>query len=332
MRDPQDPRVLCSGISAEAASYVGLPTFAGLPYVEDVSHLETLLPDAAVIGAPWDGSSWHRPGARFGPRELRAAALRPGGYHLDLELAIFDHLSVVDFGDAVCRHGLIDASHLAIERKVKEVASRNIVPIVLGGDHSITRPAAIGAMDSHPGPVGLLHFDAHADTADDVEGNVLSHGTPIRRLIDSAAVSGSNVVQFGLRGYWPDADTLAWMRDSGVTWYLASDLRGNALAGVLSRELARLREHCIGVYLSVDIDVLDPAFAPGTGTPEPGGLATWELMEAVRSVAQSTPLIGMDIVEVNPPFDHADLTINAAQRVVIEVLAGLAARKRGDTA
>lgn len=316
------------GNDVEAASYVGPATFAGLAFVEDASQLAELQPDVAVIGAPWDGSCWHRPGARFGPREIRSSAIRPGSYHLELSLPIFDYLSAVDFGDAICRHGMVEASHAAIEEKVAKVVSLGVVPIVLGGDHSITGPAVRAVTEGRDGQIGIVHFDAHADTADAVEGNVLSHGTPIRRLIEAGIVPGGNVLQLGLRGYWPDQETLAWMGEVGIVWRLAADLRAASLMQILVEDLNRLLEKCAAVYLSVDIDVLDPAFAPGTGTPEPGGLTTAELMEAVRHVARTAPLVGMDLVEVSPPFDQAALTVNAAQRVVIEAMAGLAARQR----
>lgn len=317
-----------SETEVEVASYVGPATFAGLTFVEDASRLAQLQPDVAVIGAPWDGSCWHRPGARFGPREIRSNAIRPGFYHLELSLPILDHLSAVDFGDASCRHGMVEASHAAIEEKVATVVALGIVPIVLGGDHSITGPTVRAATRSCNGQIGIVHFDAHADTADAVEGNFLSHGTPIRRLIEAGVVSGENVLQLGLRGYWPDQETLAWMSEVGMIWRLAADLRAASLMRILTEDLNRLLDKCSAVYLSVDIDVLDPAFAPGTGTPEPGGLTTAELMEAVRHVARSAPLVGMDLVEVSPPFDHAAITVNAAQRIVVEAMAGLAARRR----
>ena len=165
------------------------------------------------VAAPWDGGTSYRPGARFGPRALRAAHT-PGTYHLDLQVEIFDHLDVVDYADAACIPGMWEPSRQAIYDRVSAVASRGTVPVILGGDHSITWPGASAVADvlGH-GNVGLIHFDAHADTAHDLDGNLASHGTPMRRLIESGAIAGRNFVQVGLRGYWPPADTVAWMRE-----------------------------------------------------------------------------------------------------------------------
>ncbi|MGH9304758.1 MAG: agmatinase family protein, partial [Acidimicrobiales bacterium] len=185
-------------------SYAGPATFAQCPLLTEAEQLDSWRPDVAIVGAPWDDSTTNRPGARFGPRALRALAYGPGTYHLDLGIEIFESLEVVDYGDAICPHGMVEASHANIRRRVGEIAERGIVPIVLGGDHSITWPAATAVARAVGwGRIGLVHFDAHADTADSIEGNLASHGTPMRRLIESGAVLGRNFVQVGLRGYWP---------------------------------------------------------------------------------------------------------------------------------
>jgi agmatinase len=312
-----------------SGSHQGLPSFAQLPFLTEPSELDAWAPDAAIVGAPWDGSTSNRPGARFGPRALRAQAYGPGSYHLDLQIEIFDHLQVVDYGDAICWHGRVEASHGAIRERVGEVASRGIVPVVLGGDHSITWPAATAVADHHGfGNVGIVHFDAHADTADTVEGNLASHGTPMRRLIESGAVLGRNFVQVGLRGYWPPPDVFAWMQEQGMRWHLMHELWERGSRAVIADAIDEALDGCDALYLSVDIDVLDPGFAPGTGTPEPGGMAPADLLRAVREIALRTNLVAMDVVEVAPAYDWADVTINNAHRVVLEVLAGLAWKRR----
>jgi agmatinase len=313
----------------ETARYQGLPTFGQRPFLTEPHELDAWSPDVAVVGAPWDGSSFHRPGARFGPRWLRAAAYTPGTYHLELEVEIFDEITVVDYGDALCSHGLVEPSHAAIAERVFAVAGRGIVPVIIGGDHSITWPAATAVADAvGRGRLGIIHFDAHADTAESVDGNLASHGTPMRRLIESGAVPGPNFVQIGLRGYWPPADVFRWMRDRGMTWYLMSDVEERGIRTVVREAMERLLAYCDRIYISVDIDVLDPGFAPGTGTPEPGGMSPRQLLTAVRQIALSAPTAALDVVEVIPAYDHADVTVNNAIRVIYEFLAGLAARRR----
>jgi len=321
---------LPSGLAAQlqGPSFQGVATFARRPLLTEPDELDTWKPDVAIVGAPWDGSTTNRPGARFGPRALRALAYGPGTFHLDLGIEIFDELKVVDFGDAICPHGLVEASHAAIRERVAEVAGRGVFPVVLGGDHSITWPAATAVATAVGwGRIGVVHFDAHADTADSIDGNLASHGTPMRRLIESGAVRGSNFVQIGLRGYWPDAATFAWMRAQGMRYHFMQEIWERGLPAVLDDAAAEALENCDAVYLSVDIDVLDPAFAQGTGTPEPGGMAPVDLLRAVRRLAIDTPLVAADVVEVAPPYDCADATVNNAQRVVLELLAGLAVRR-----
>ena len=178
-------------------------------------------------------------------------------------------------------------------------------PVIIGGDHSITYPAATAVARKYGwGKVGLLHFDAHADTADSIEGNLHSHGTPMRRLIESGAIRGRNFVQVGLRGYWPPPAVFDWMREQEMTWHLMHDVWDRGMRPVIADAIARAGDGCDWLYLSVDIDVLDPGFAPGTGTPEPGGMNPADLLRAVRSIALETPLVALDVVEVSPPYDH----------------------------
>lgn len=323
-------RSLPPGLAAQldGPSYQGPATFAQRPLLTEPAQLDSWQPDVAVVGAPWDDSTTNRPGARFGPRALRALAYGPGTFHLDLGIEIFDDLEVVDYGDALCPHGLVEAAHGAIRQRVAEVVDRGIFPVVLGGDHSITWPSASAVAHATGwGRLGVVHFDAHADTADDVDGNLASHGTPMRRLIESGAVAGRNFVQVGLRGYWPPAETFAWMRAQQMRYHLMNEVWERGLTAVLDDAVAEAMDGCDAVYLSVDIDVLDPGFAPGTGTPEPGGLAPVDLLRALRRLAIEVPLVAMDVVEVAPAYDWADLTVNNAHRCVLEVLAGLAVRR-----
>ena len=307
----------------------GLSTFGQRPFLTDPHQLDAWQPDVAIVGAPFDIATTNRPGARFGPRAIRALAYEPGTYHLDLEIEIFEHLEVVDYGDAYCPHGQTETSHTNIRERVHQIASRGIVPIILGGDHSITWPAATAVADVHGyGNVGVVHFDAHADTADIIDGNLASHGTPIRRLIESGAVPGDRFVQVGLRGYWPPADVIEWMREQGMVWHTMHEIWERGFKEVMADAIAEALARADKLYISLDVDSLDPAFAPGTGTPEPGGLAPVDLLRMVRQLAIEHDVVGMDVVEVAPAYDVSDLTVNVAHRMVFECLAGLAARRR----
>ena len=218
----------------------------------------------------FDIATTNRPGARFGPRAIRATAYEPGTYHMDLGLEIFDWLEVVDFGDAFCPHGMTEVSHANI-KGVSTVASRGIVPVILGGDHSITWPSATAVADVHGyGNVGIVHFDAHADTADIIGGNLASHGTPMRAS-SSRVQLGTHFVQVGLRGYWPPQDTFEWMQEQGMTWHTMQEIWDHGFKEVMSRAVGEALAKAEKLYVSVDVDVMDPAHAPGTGTPEPVG-------------------------------------------------------------
>ena len=312
-------------------SYVGSSTFQKLPLVTDAGALLERRPDVAIVGAPFDDSVTHRPGARFGPRAIRAATYHAGSLNsLQLDVLPFDVLDVVDAGDAPVTPGDRDRGHAVIRRKVLEVASSGAVTIVLGGDHSITYPSASAiAQAVAPRRLGVVHFDAHADTANSSWGVLASHGTPMRRLIESGAVAGRNFVQVGLRGYWPPPETLAWMEENGLRWHLMTEIESRGSEAVIADAIAEALDGPEVIYLSIDVDVIDPGMAPGTGTPEPGGMLTRELLRAVRQIAGAVELVGMDVVEVAPPYDVAEVTAAAAHRCVLEAISALAAKREG---
>ena len=310
-------------------SFGGLSTFGQRPFLTEPSDLDAWQPDVAVVGAPFDNSTTNRPGARFGPRAIRTQAYEPGTYHMDLGIEIFDWLEVVDFGDAYCPHGLTELSHANIKARIAEVANRHIVPLVLGGDHSITWPSATAVAAAHGyGNVGMVHFDAHADTADIIGGNLASHGTPMRRLIESGAIPGSHFVQVGLRGYWPPKDVFDWMGAQGMRWFTMHDIWERGFQTVMREAVDQALASADKLYISIDVDSLDPAYAPGTGTPEPGGIVAADLLRMVRTLCLEHDVVGIDIVEVAPAYDVSELTVNVAHRLAFECLAGLAARKR----
>ena len=313
----------------DAPSYQGPSTFGMRPLLTEPEQLDEWQPDVAVVGAPWDDSTTNRPGARFGPRALRASAYDPGTYHLDLGIEIFDHLEVVDYGDAITSHGMWELSRAAIHERVAEVATRGIVPFIIGGDHSITWPAATAVAEHHGfGTVTMIHFDAHADTANILEGNLASHGTPMRRLIESGAIPGDRFIQVGLRGYWPGEEDQKWMRDNGLRHFMMQEFWERGVPAVLEDLVLAAKERGDKTYISIDIDVLDPGFAPATGTPEPGGFAPIDLLRIIRRLVLETDVVAFDVMEVAPAYDHADLTVNVAHRLIWEAFAALAVKKR----
>ncbi|MBI5288230.1 MAG: agmatinase [Chloroflexi bacterium] len=314
-------------------AYSDISTFLHLPWVWKREEIEAAHPDIAIVGAPFDVSVTNRPGARFGPRAIRNAGnlTATSFHHLGLQIEPFKFVSAIDTGDALCVPGSIERSHDAIRAKLRELleAAPQCVPMVMGGDHSITYPSASVVADHHNRRVGIVHFDAHADAADESWGVFLSHGTPMRRLIENGHVAGKNFVQVGLRGYWPPPAVMDWMAEHGLRTHLMAEVEQRGFDAVLREAIEQALEGVDSVYLSVDVDVMDPAFAPGTGTPEPGGLSARELLRAVRHIVLQIPLAGLDVVEVSPPYDAAGITAEAAHRVLCEAISALAVRKRG---
>lgn len=303
----------------EKPDYAGLLTFAGRPYTEDPADLAGV--DVAIVGAPMDELVSDRPGARFGPRAIRAAGCPPGP-ELSTGVDGFATLSVVDFGDAPIVPADPARSHAAIEATVGEVVRAGATPITLGGDHSIVEPALRACAGVH-GPLALIHFDTHTDTGVEVFGASVSHGTPMYRLVEAGHVVGARYVQVGLRGYWPGEPEFGWQRTHGITSLFMHDIRRDGIAAIVERALAVVGD--APAYLTIDVDVLDPAFAPGTGTPEPGGMTSGDLLWAVRTIASRAALVGADVVEVIPSaVGSADITALVADRTVREIVHGLA--------
>ena len=259
--------------------YAGLLTFAGLPTTQDPAELEGV--DVAIVGAPMDDLTSDRPGTRFGPRAIRAAGCPPGP-HLEAHLDAIAELRVVDFGDAPVVPANPAGNHAAIERIVGQVVAAGAIPIVLGGDHSISEPDVKAVAAVH-GPVALVHFDTHTDTGEEVFGVEVSHGTPMYRLVRDGHVDGGRYVQIGLRGYWPGEREFSWQAEHGITSFFMHDVRDRGIRAVVEETIAIVGE--APVFLTVDVDVLDPAFAPGTGTPEPGGMTSADLLWACREIA-----------------------------------------------
>jgi agmatinase len=313
------------GEYGEKPDFAGLLTFGTLPYTEDPAELDGI--DVAVVGAPTDDLVSDRPGARFGPRAIRAASC-PWGPHLEAKVDASQVLRMVDFGDAPVLPGDPAQTHSAIEETVGRVVAAGAVPIVLGGDHSIAEPDMRACAKRH-GALGLIHFDTHTDTGTEVFGVTVSHGTPMYRLVEAGTVDPERYMQIGLRGYWPGETEFTWQAERGITSFFMHDVRELGIKEVVRRALGGVGAG--PVFLSVDVDVLDPAFAPGTGTPEPGGMTPVDLLWACRTVAAAVELVGADVVEVCPTnIGSLDKTALVAERIVREIMTGIALRKQGD--
>ena len=302
------------------ASWAGLLTFAELPYTEEPAELEGV--DVAVVGAPTDDLVTSLPGTRFGPRAIRGAS-STAAYHLETRQDWSESLEVVDYGDAPVVPTDTAASHRAIEDTVAEVAGAGAMPIVLGGDHSVTEPNLKACAAVH-GPLALVHFDAHTDTAASLYGRELSHGTPMYRLVEQGHVIPERYVQIGLRGWWPYEEELRWQEEKGITSFFMHDVKREGIGPIVERAIEIAGDG--PAFLTVDIDVLDPAFAPGTGTPSRAAWSRPTSLGACRTVAERLDLKGADVVEV-APTGLADRTALVADRVVREVLSGIALRR-----
>jgi formimidoylglutamase len=318
----------------ELPAFVGSTSFQKLPWCPDDASLAAAGPEVAIIGAPVDDGASNRAGARFGPRAIRTATYHSGDlWSIQLETSVFDRIRCVDAGDAPVVPSRLERALRVVHEKVHRVAATGAIPVVLGGDHSITYPSAAAvARVQHPRRIGIVHFDAHADTGAEVFGSLISHGTPMRRLIEEGWVAGPNFVQVGLRGYWPEKSTFDWMREQGMRWHRMVEIEERGAEAVIDDAIAEALDGPDAIYLSVDIDVVDPGNAPGTGTPEPGGMAPRELLRAIRRIVTSVDLVGMDVVEVSPPYDQADVTAALAHRCVLEAISALALKRPESTA
>jgi agmatinase len=288
--------------------------------------------DVVIVGAPFDGGTSFRAGARFGPKAMRQACyLEFDGSRPSLAMAVdgLKDIRVVDAGDVEMFSGDAAKSCADLEVVIEKIARSGAIPLVLGGDHTITWPDVTGVArgTDHWGRVGVIHFDAHADTGDITFGSLIGHGHPMRQLIESGAVRGDRFIQIGLRGYWPPPEVLEWMAEQNMRSYEMSEIVKRGFDECLTEACELAMNECDSIFLSIDIDVVDPGSAPGTGTPEPGGLSSRQLLDAVRRIAYELPLSGIDVVEVAPPYDHADITALLGNRVVLEALSGLARRK-----
>ena len=307
-------------------------TFLGVPRCDLDDPGSFADSDVVIVGAPFDGGATVRGGTRHGPYALRQACYLPqDGLRPSIALRVdgLKDLNVRDAGDVELFNGNIEQSMSRVESAVHAIVESGAIPIILGGDHSIAWPDHTAVARKHGfGRVSMIHFDAHSDTGDIQVGSLISHGTPMRRLIESGALRGDRFMQIGLRGYWPDEEGLRWMAQQGIRSYEMTEISARGLEECIAEAMALAMEDCDGVFVSVDVDVCDPGFAPGTGTPEPGGLTSLQLLESIRRICYELPVLGLDIVEVSPPYDHADITALLGSRVVLEAVTAIARRRK----
>ena len=310
---PARPKPIGPTDSLKVPRYVGPATFARLPTDDKVTHH-----DVAVLGIPFDAGVTTRPGARFGPAAVRNASRLLRGYHRELDVEPFGVQQVADFGDIVCNPFHIEEALRQVEAGVElafAAGARRILSI--GGDHTLALPL-LRAMKKKHGPVALIHFDTHLDTWDTYFGAPYTHGTPFRRAWEEKLLLQDRAAHVGVHGPLYDRADLVDDARFGFSLFPAMDYETVGISGVVERLRHRVGD--APVYVSIDIDVLDPAHAPGTASPEAGGMSTRELLGTLRGLA-GLNIVGADVVEVSPPFDHADITAVAAAHVCYELIA-----------
>jgi guanidinobutyrase len=295
----------------EMPRFGGIATFMRLPLVTDLSQL-----DVAVVGVPFDIGTSNRPGARFGPRGIRSESVLLRPYNMATRAAPFDHLRIADTGDVATNpYNLLDSID-RIEAHYDTLMAAKLITLSMGGDHTIVLPILRSLAKRH-GPVGLIHIDAHTDINDTMFGERIAHGTPFRRAMEEGLLDPLRVTQIGVRGTGYAADDFDWSRDQGFTVVQAEECWGKSLTPLMDQVRARVGDG--PVYLSFDIDGLDPAFAPGTGTPEIGGLTIWQALEIIRG-CRGLNLVGGDLVEVAPAYDTTGNTSLVAANLLYEML------------
>ena len=294
--------------------FADFPTFSRLPYSQNLKSM-----DVAIIGIPFDGGTTYRPGARFGPRGIRQSSCLNRNANPVQNIEVYENLKAVDFGDINCNPLNLKKAFNEIESVYQKILSTNVLPIGLGGDHSIMYPI-LRTFQRKFGRIGLVQFDAHSDTADQAWGEKFHHGTPVRRLIEDGLIKGADILQIGIRGPLTSLKQNEWDKKQKIHTVTIEDFN----AGKLKSHLSKMNKE-IPYYLSFDVDGVDPAFAPGTGTPVVGGLTSVQALSAVRAL-KDFRFVGFDVVEVAPIYDVSELTTLLASALVFEFMS-LAALK-----
>ena len=324
---------------ATSVGPAGIPTFMRWPVALTPEDLKAGDVDVAVIGAPVDLTLARR-GAAFGPLGIRTAEqylpAGPGGNqafsHTHVGVKTWEVLKCVDYGDAGVNPFEVEESQGEVYKRVREIAETGAVPIILGGDHSLMRPDAMALADVYgKGKVGVVHFDAHYDAAGPIMTKNYSNGTMVRNLIEEGYVPGKNFVQIGLRGYLPTSEEIEWMRSEGIKSHYMAEIERDGFNKVMNRAIAEALDGPEYIFISFDVDSMDPAYMPGTGSPEPNGLVSREVFPMIRRLCAECNVVGMEVVEVAPLLDPGYTTAFNALRIIQEALTGLAMRKVGLT-
>ena len=314
----------------------GIPTFFNMPVALTPEDLVAGDVDVAIMGAGLDMGSGYR-GAAYGPRALRTGLVYTStgmadSPHMHTMVSAFNELTIVDYGDIAVDSLSTERSLEHIREVVREVATTGTVPFIVGGDHSLMYPDAAGVVDAYGvGKVGIVHFDAHYDAGVGFGAHMISHGQPVRRLFNEKLVPGKNFIQVGLRGSWPGPKGFEWMRENGLRYHTMAQIERDGWEKTMSEVLDEALDGPEFLFISFDVDVLDPAYMPGTGTPEPGGLTTREVFPIVRNLCSMNQVVGFELVELNPLADPGYTTALNSTRVLKECLTGMAMRKRGIT-
>ena len=328
---------------AQSPLWMGIQTFFRRPIALTPEDLKAGKVEVAIMGAYTDMGAGFRSGA-FGPRAFRASEVY-GGWavtsqpNMHVMVDPFEELVVADHGDAPIDIMSTERSMHAIRDYVRRAASveiepgKHVIPFIIGGDHSLMYSDVAGVVDVYgKGNVGVIHFDAHYDVSSYGFGHLINHGMPAYRLIEEGLVPGKNFIQVGLRGYYPDKKSFEWMRKHGLRYHTMTEIDYRGWQAVMEDVIKEAQEGPEYMFISFDIDVVDPAFTPGTGTPEPGGLMIREALQITRRLCAESNVIGFELVEFNPMADPSKhLTANNANRIVRECLTGLAMRKLGIT-
>lgn len=293
--------------------FAGVPTFMRLPLVTDPHQL-----DIALVGVPFDGGTSYRSGTRFGPREIRVQSVLIRNYNSVLQINPFQKLRVADYGDIDVNPLSIEDTFQRIEQGIRSIVDLGTRPFSVGGDHSISLPILRALARKHGyGRLGMIHFDSHCDTYDKYFGMQLSHGTPFRRAIEENLLDPHKIIQIGIRGQVYDEKDFDFNDEHGITMIPIEEVFERGLSYVDQR-IQKLNDGG-PFYLSFDIDAVDPAFAPGTGTPQVGGLSSFQALQLIRSL-QGIDFVGCDLVEVSPPYDSAGITSLLAANLMFEIL------------
>jgi agmatinase/guanidinopropionase len=305
---------------AHLEPFQGITTFMRLPASRDLADI-----DVAIVGVPYDGGTSFRSGTRFGPRSIREMSLLLWGYNNALGVAPAETLKIIDYGDIEIYPVNILNTMESIVGESRKILQQDLTMIALGGDHSITLPL-LRAHHAQFGPLAVVHFDSHPDTWDEeYPAEPFSHGTPFRRAIEEGLIDKDAYIQVGIRGPVSEANDLEQAREMGAHIFTIDQVFKAGISLIIQEIHTIVGTR--NVYVSLDIDCVDPAFAPGTGTPEVGGLSSYQILQLVRGL-QGLNCIGFDLVEVSPPYDHSDITAILAANLVFEFLSLLALKRR----